>query len=65
MPTEGEKLSGAYQKVGTVYGHNSGESLKWAPKVQRCLLKFRNVLISQASGQSKAYVMALLPIICH
>ena len=36
MPTEGEKLSGAYQKAGTVYGHNSGESLKWAPKVQRC-----------------------------
>ena len=35
MPTEGEKLSGAYQKAGTVYGHNSGESLKWAPKVQR------------------------------
>ena len=29
------------------------------------ILKFRNVLISQASGQSKAYVMALLPIICH
>ena len=27
--------------------------------------EFRNVLISQASGQSKAYVMALLPIICH
>ena len=27
--------------------------------------EIQNVLISQASGQSKAYVMALLPIICH
>ena len=32
IPTEGAKLSGAVTG-GTVYGHNSGESLKWAPKV--------------------------------
>lgn len=32
LPTEGAKLSGAH-KSGTVCGHNSGESLKWAPKV--------------------------------
>lgn len=32
LPTEGAKLSGA-RKSGTVCGHNSGESLKWAPKV--------------------------------
>lgn len=32
IPTEGAKLSGAVAG-GTVYGHNSGESLKWAPKV--------------------------------
>lgn len=32
LSTEGAKLSGAC-KSGTVYGHNSGESLKWAPKV--------------------------------
>ena len=36
MPTEGAKLSGAYKNARTVYRHNSGESLKWAPKVQRC-----------------------------
>lgn len=33
MPTEGAKLSGASQEAKTVCGHNSGESLKWAPKV--------------------------------
>ena len=32
---------------GTVYGHNSGESLKWAPKVHGS-----SILISQAKGQS-------------
>ena len=31
---------------GTVYGHNSGESLKWAPKVHGL-----RILISQAKGQ--------------
>ena len=61
--TEGAKLSGAWKSGGTVCGHNSGESLEWAPKVQRCARM--HILISQASGQSKAYVMALLPIICH
>ena len=39
-------------KAGTVCGHNSGESLKWAPKVQRRILEIESVLISQASGQS-------------
>ena len=34
-------------KVETVYGHSSGESLKWAPKVHG-----QEVLISQAKGQS-------------
>ena len=34
--TEGAKLSGAWKSGGTVCGHNSGESLEWAPKVQRC-----------------------------
>ena len=31
--TEGAKLSGAWKSGGTVCGHNSGESLEWAPKV--------------------------------
>ena len=36
-PTEGAKLSGANAR--TAGGHNSGEFLKWTPKVQgqRCL----------------------------
>ena len=34
-------------KADTVYGHNSGESLKWAPKVHGL-----RTLISQANGQS-------------
>ena len=34
-------------KADTVYGHNSGESLKWAPKVHGL-----STLISQANGQS-------------
>ena len=37
---------------GTVYGHNSGESLKWAPKVHGS-----SILISQAKGQSKNNMM--------
>ena len=37
---------------GTVYGHNSGESLKWAPKVHGS-----SILISQANGQSKNNMM--------
>ena len=31
--TEGAKLSGAWKSGGHVCGHNSGESLEWAPKV--------------------------------
>ncbi len=46
--TEGATLSGAFfTKAETVYGHSSGESLKWAPKVHG-----QTVLISQAKGQS-------------
>ena len=56
MPTEGANLSGAFLEAGTVCGHNSGESLKWAPKVQRRILGCKeSVLISQASGQSKKF----------
>lgn len=36
MPTEGAKTLRCLQKARTVYRHNSGESLEWAPKVQRC-----------------------------
>ena len=36
MPTEGAKTLRCLSKARTVYRHNSGESLKWAPKVQRC-----------------------------
>ena len=39
MPTEGAKTLRCLSKARTVYRHNSGESLKWAPKVQRCLVK--------------------------
>ena len=39
-------------KADTVYGHNSGESLKWAPKVHGL-----STLISQANGQSKNNMM--------
>lgn len=38
--TEGAKLSGAWKSGGTVCGHNSGESLEWAPKVPRISLMF-------------------------
>ena len=38
-------------KVRTVYGHNSGESLEWAPKVQRCFNK-RPYLSGQWTEQS-------------
>ena len=37
MPTEGAKTLRCLSKARTVYRHNSGESLKWAPKVQRCV----------------------------
>ena len=48
MSTEGATLSGAFfLKAETVYGHSSGESLRWAPKVHG-----QEVLISQAKGQS-------------
>ena len=36
MPTEGAKTLRCLSKARTVYRHNSGESLEWAPKVQRC-----------------------------
>ena len=36
MPTEGAKTLRCLYKARTVYRHNSGESLEWAPKVQRC-----------------------------
>ena len=55
MPTEGAKLSGALDKSGTVSRHTSGESLKWAPKVQACHVK-RGKPISQAKGRSKANI---------
>lgn len=40
MPTEGAKTLRCLSKARTVYGHNSGESLKWAPKVQRCVYTY-------------------------
>ena len=40
------------KRASTVYGHNSGESLKWAPKVHGL-----RTLISQANGQSKNNMM--------
>ena len=40
MPTEGEKTLRCLSKARTVYRHNSGESLKWAPKVQRCVYTY-------------------------
>ena len=40
------------KRASTVYGHNSGESLKWAPKVHGL-----STLISQANGQSKNNMM--------
>ena len=39
MPTEGAKTLRCLSKARTVYRHNSGESLEWAPKVQRCFGK--------------------------
>ena len=40
MPTEGAKTLRCLSKARTVYRHNSGESLKWAPKVQRCVYTY-------------------------
>ena len=40
MPTEGAKTLRCLSKARTVYRHNSGESLKWAPKVQRCVYAY-------------------------
>ncbi len=37
----------------TVHGHNSGESLKWAPKVHGL-----SILISQAKGQREQRIAA-------
>ena len=57
MPTEGAKTLRCLSKARTVYRHNSGESLEWAPKVQRCV---KHILISQASGQSKTTMIVQL-----
>ena len=62
MPTEGAKLSGAYQKQEPCTDTTLESPLNGR---RRCKDVRIHILISQASGQSKAYVMALLPIICH
>ena len=65
MPTEGANLSGAYVKQEPYADTTLESPLNGRRRCKDAFLNLESVLISQASGQSKAYVMALLPIICH
>lgn len=58
MPTEGAKTLRCLSKARTVYRHNSGESLEWAPKVQRCAY-IHPYLSGQWTEQNNNYSIAI------